>query len=65
MKLSASGLKSRARVSTGCLAGVGIHGSTTRRPHSSSFLGIPYRILNRNPKKPHGRAWAPWIPGAF
>ena len=24
---------------------------TTHRLHSSSFSGLPYRILNRNPKK--------------
>ena len=23
----------------------------TLRPHSSSFLGLPYRILNMNPKR--------------
>ena len=33
----------------------------TQKPHSSSFLGVPYRILNMNPKKgttmgPLGRA---------
>ena len=31
----------------------------THRPHSSCFLGFPYRILNMNPKKE--LLWGPWV----
>ena len=35
---------------------------STHRPHNSSFLGLPYRILHMNPQKgttmaPMGNAW--------
>ena len=32
---------------------------TTHRPQSSSFLGLPYRILNMNPKKE--LLWSLWV----
>ena len=32
-------------------ARLGCHNGATQRLHSSSFLGLPYRILNMNPKK--------------
>ena len=31
----------------------------THRPHSSSFLGLPYRILHMNPKKE--LLWGLWV----
>ena len=31
----------------------------THRPHSGSFLGLPYRILNMNPKKE--LLWGLWV----
>ena len=31
----------------------------TQRLHSSSFLGLPYRILYMNPKKE--LLWSPWV----
>ena len=31
----------------------------THRPQSSSFLGLPYRILNMNPKKE--LLWGLWV----
>ena len=31
----------------------------THRPQSSSFLGVPYRILNMNPQKE--LLWGPWV----
>ena len=31
----------------------------TQRPHSSSFLGVPYRILNMNPQKE--LLWSLWV----
>ena len=33
--------------------------ATTHRPQSSSFLGLPYRILNMNPKKE--LLWGLWV----
>ena len=33
------------------ISGLQNHIGLTHRPHSSSFLGLPYRILNMNPKK--------------
>ena len=33
--------------------------NTTHRPHSSSFLGLPYRILNMKPKKE--LLWGLWV----
>ena len=33
--------------------------SLTHRPHSSSFLGLPYRVLNMNPKKE--LLWGLWV----
>ena len=39
-------------VSRGSISFRGVHGSAhTHRLLSSSFLGLPYRILNMNPKK--------------
>ena len=32
---------------------------STHRPHSSSFLGLPYRVLNMNPKKE--LLWGLWV----
>ena len=31
----------------------------THRPQSSSFLGLPYRVLNMNPKKE--LLWGLWV----
>ena len=35
------------------------YGSHTHRPHSSSFLGFPYRILYMNPQKE--LLWGLWV----
>ena len=35
------------------------YGALNLRPQSSSFLGVPYRTLNMNPKKE--LLWGPWI----
>ena len=35
----------------------------THRPHSSSFLGVPYRILNMNPQKE--LLWGLWVRDSF
>ena len=35
----------------------------TQRLHSSSFLGVPYRILNMNPKKE--LLWSLWVSSQF
>ena len=32
---------------------------STHRPHSSSFMGLPYRILNMNPQKE--LLWGLWV----
>ena len=34
-------------------------GASTQRPQSSSFLGLPYRILNMNPQKE--LLWGLWV----
>ena len=40
--------------------GLGLHGSgSTQRPQSSSFLGIPYRILHMNPHRE--LLWGLWV----
>ena len=33
--------------------------ASTHRPHSSSCLGLPYRILHMNPKRE--LLWSPWV----
>ena len=43
---------------TGCGFNSKHHG-ITYRPQSSSFLGLPYRILNMNPEKE--LLWGLWV----
>ena len=40
--------------------GLRIYEFITHRPQSSSFLGLPYRTLNMNPKKE--LLWGLWVP---
>ena len=38
---------------------IGVHGFHSHRLHSSSFLGLPYRILYMNPQKE--LLWNLWV----
>ena len=58
--LSRSGVPSTPRWSTNSgFAAKGLGFGFTDRPHSSSFLGLPYRILNMNPNKE--LLWGLWV----